>query len=65
MKNQYDFCKKLIKTQDIHCNRCINNHQICSICLVEYRQEMKIKRVRKHILYESNLKKNGYSCRSL
>ena len=57
MKNQCDFCKKSIKTQYIHCNSCMKNHQICSICLVEYKQEMKIKPVRKHTLYENNLKK--------
>ena len=57
MKNQCDFCKELTKTQAIHCNSCIKNHQICSICLVEYKQEMKIKPVRKHTLYQSNFKK--------
>ena len=57
MKNQCDFCKELIKTQSIHCNSCIENHQICLTCLVEYKQEMKITPVRKHTLYESNLKK--------
>ena len=57
MKTQCDFCKELNKTQAIHCNSCITNHQICSTCLVEYKQEMKIKPVRKHTLYESNLKK--------
>ena len=42
MKTQCDFCKELNKIQSIHCNSCIKNHQICSTCLVEYKQEMKL-----------------------
>ena len=57
MQSQCDFCKKFNKTQSIHCNSCIKNHQICSTCLIEYKVEMKIKPVTKQSMYESNLKK--------
>ena len=57
MHSQCDFCKEFNKTQSIHCNSCIKNHQICTTCLVEYKVEMKIKPVTKQSMYESNLKK--------
>jgi len=57
MRKQCDFCKEYVKTQAIHCNSCIKNHQICLTCLVDYKDDMKIKPVRKQSLYESNLKK--------
>ena len=57
MNDQCDFCNEVNKTQKIHCNSCVDNHEICSTCLVNYKSEMGIKPVRKHTLYESNLKK--------
>ena len=57
MKDQCDFCNEANKTQKIHCNSCVENHEICLTCLVNYKSEMGIKPVRKHTLYESNLKK--------
>jgi len=57
MEKQCDFCKEYVKTQAIHCNACIKNHQICLTCLVDYKDDMKIKPVTKQSLYESNLKK--------
>ena len=57
MENQCDFCNEQNKTQKIHCNSCVENHEICLTCLVNYKSEMGIKPVRKHTLYESNLKK--------
>ena len=57
MEKQCDFCKEYVKTQAIHCNSCIKNHQICLTCLVDYKDDMKIKQVTKQSLYESNLKK--------
>jgi len=57
MRKQCDFCKEYVKTQSIHCNSCIKNHQICSTCLIGYKVEMKIKPVTKQSMYESNLKK--------
>lgn len=57
MKNQCDFCKKFNETQSIHCNHCIKNHQICSTCLVEFKDKMKIVPVKKQSMYASNLKK--------
>ena len=45
MGKQCDFCKEYVKTQAIHCNSCIKNHQICLTCLVDYKDDMKIKPV--------------------
>ncbi len=52
-----EFCKKNHAAKSFHCNYCIKKHKICASCILERKSKMKLEKITKTSVYESNLKK--------
>ena len=52
-----EFCKKNHAFKSFHCNHCIKKHKICASCILKNKSKMKLEKITKTSVYESNLKK--------
>ena len=52
-----EFCKKNHTSKSFHCNHCVQPHKICDSCILKNKSKMKLEKITKTSIYESNLKK--------
>ena len=52
-----EFCKKNYASKSFHCNYCVKPHKICASCILKNKSKMKLEKINKNSVYESNLKK--------
>ena len=52
-----EFCKKKTAYKSFHCNHCLKPHKICAVCIQKNKIKLKLRKVNRNTIYDSNLEK--------